>query len=47
MRERVLQLGGEMRLNSEGNGTLIAITLPFAENMRPGAEDLQPAPAFE
>ena len=47
MRERVLQLGGEMRLNSEGNGTLIAITLPFAENTRSGAEGLQPAPAFE
>ena len=47
MRERVLQLGGEMRLNSEGSGTLIAITIPIAKNTRSGTEDLQPAPAFE
>ena len=47
MRERVLQLGGEMRLDSEGNGALIAITLPFANSTRSGTEDLQPAPAFE
>ena len=47
MRERVLQLGGEMRLNSEGNGTLIAITLPFAEIARSEGEDLQPSPEFE
>ncbi len=46
MRERVLQLGGEMRLNSEGSGTLIAITIPLAKNTRSGIEDLQPAPAF-
>ena len=44
MRERVLQLGGEMRLDSDSNGTLIAITLPIATGTR--AEDRQPAPAL-
>ncbi len=47
MRERVLQLGGEMRLDSEGNGTLIAIVLPLANETRSEVDDLQSSPAFE
>jgi PAS domain S-box-containing protein len=31
MRERVLQLGGELRIQSEGRGTKISVTLPVAE----------------
>jgi PAS domain S-box-containing protein len=43
MRERVLQLGGEMKLNSEGSGTLIAITIPFANSVQTVTGELQPA----
>jgi len=31
MRERVLQLGGEIRIQSEGRGTTISIVLPLAQ----------------
>jgi two-component system NarL family sensor kinase len=31
MRERVLQLGGELRIESEGRGTKISVTFPVAE----------------
>ncbi len=42
MRERVLQLGGAMKIQSEGRGTCVSITLPIAnENVGTSADLLQ------
>ena len=39
MRERVLQLGGEMTITSEGRGTTISVTLPVHKTSEPQAAE--------
>jgi signal transduction histidine kinase len=35
MRERVFQLGGELKIHSMDGGTTVSITLPFAKTVAP------------
>jgi signal transduction histidine kinase len=35
MRERVFQLGGELKIQSKGGGTTVSIALPFGKTVSP------------